>query len=231
VIVHVVKPHHPIPLDPDLFLGRIDAATLVAMGYRDARRYLATMDGDRGVGLTPEATRMEEPGVRVFWRERHAGPLGRVQLVAEVPDAAAFVARRDEARLVGASRRGASVTACCAMGAPPWRPARSSTRGCSTPADESCGCTGAARRRAPLGERLRSLRGLRVELREGAGGALVGEGRLEPEGGGLTAPVPLPIVTNAPSLRGRLSAAASFERVMAGELLGGGARLAGSSSN
>lgn len=88
-----------------------------------------------------------------------------------------------------------------------------------------------APRGAPLGERLRSLRGLRVELREGAGGALVGEGRLEPEGGGLTAPVPLPIVTNAPSLRGRLSAAASFERVMAGELLGGGARLAGSSSN
>ena len=33
----------PLPLDPDFYAGRIQASTLVAMGYRDARRYLASM--------------------------------------------------------------------------------------------------------------------------------------------------------------------------------------------
>ncbi|HEV2791661.1 MAG TPA: patatin-like phospholipase family protein, partial [Solirubrobacterales bacterium] len=102
VVVHVVKPRHPLPLDPDFFMGRIDAATLVAMGYDDAWRYLGAADREGGVALTPAATRMEEPGVRVWWREWHAGPLGELELAVEVPDAAAFLAGpRREARLVG----------------------------------------------------------------------------------------------------------------------------------
>ena len=39
--LHVIKPEHPLPLDPDYFLGRIDGATLIEMGYRDACAYLA----------------------------------------------------------------------------------------------------------------------------------------------------------------------------------------------
>jgi predicted patatin/cPLA2 family phospholipase len=40
VRIHVIKPRHPLPLDPDYFLGRIDAATLIDLGYQDACQYL-----------------------------------------------------------------------------------------------------------------------------------------------------------------------------------------------
>jgi hypothetical protein len=36
----VIKPEYPLPLDPAYFTGQIDAATLIALGYTDARRYL-----------------------------------------------------------------------------------------------------------------------------------------------------------------------------------------------
>ena len=42
--LHVIRPRVPLPLDPDFFFGRIDASTLIAMGYRDAVAYL---DGPR----------------------------------------------------------------------------------------------------------------------------------------------------------------------------------------
>jgi predicted acylesterase/phospholipase RssA len=224
VVAHVVKPRHPIPLDPDFFMGRIDAATLVAIGYRDADRYLAAADREHGVPLTPEATRMEEPGVRLWWRERHTGPLGRTELAAEVPDAAAFVAGpRREARLVGRVR-------APAIGEALLREGRVALEGGELVYEATLDLGGrevelrarrAARPDRSLGQRLRSLRRLRVELREGGGGALLGAGVLEPEGGGGTAPVPLPIVTDAPSTWRRLATAAAFERVMAAELVGG----------
>ena len=40
VRIHVIKPEYPLPLDPAYFTGQIDAATLIALGYADARRYL-----------------------------------------------------------------------------------------------------------------------------------------------------------------------------------------------
>ncbi len=40
VKVHVIKPRYPLPLDPDFFLGRISASTLIEMGYADACWYL-----------------------------------------------------------------------------------------------------------------------------------------------------------------------------------------------
>ncbi len=40
VRLHVIKPEYPLPLDPAYFTGQIDAATLIALGYADARRYL-----------------------------------------------------------------------------------------------------------------------------------------------------------------------------------------------
>jgi predicted acylesterase/phospholipase RssA len=38
--LHVIKPEHPIPLDPAYFTGRVDASTLIDLGYQDACRYL-----------------------------------------------------------------------------------------------------------------------------------------------------------------------------------------------
>lgn len=222
IVAHVVKPRHPIPLDPDFFLGRIDAATLVAMGYRDACRYLDAADRERGVPLTPEATRMEEPGIRVSWRETYAGALGRIELAAEVPDAAAFIAgpRRD-AGLVGRVRVGGDAL---------LREGRVALKAGALAYDARLDSDGRdlrlrARREAlpdgSLGQRLRSLRRLRIELLDASSGALVAEGQLEPAGGSGTAPLPLPIVTNAPSMWWRLRTAASFERVVGADLLRG----------
>jgi NTE family protein len=56
VVLHVVKPRLPIPLDPEFVLGRIDAETLIAMGYRDACAYLTAMTAD-GVPIDDETSR------------------------------------------------------------------------------------------------------------------------------------------------------------------------------
>jgi predicted acylesterase/phospholipase RssA len=224
VIAHVVKPRHPIPLDPDFFMGRIDAATLTAMGYDDAHRYLDVADRERGVPLTPAATKMEEPGVRISWRERHVGSLGRTELAAEVPDATAFLAGpRREARLVGRVRAPAVGEALLHDG-------RVTLDGGALVYEATLDAGGrevrlrAWRATGPgesLGKRLSSLRRMRVELREGSDDALLGAGVLDPDGGGGTAPIPLPIVTNAPSTWRRLATAAAFERIMGTELITG----------
>jgi len=70
IVVHIVKPEVPLPLDPDFFLGRIDAATLIDMGYRDARRALRNM---LPAPLNAGATLMHEPGTGLSFRETMAG--------------------------------------------------------------------------------------------------------------------------------------------------------------
>lgn len=104
IVVHVVKPETPLPLDPDFYCGRIDAATLIDMGYRDARRALRRPP----VPLAPDATRMREPGTGISFRETmhggfalgtddaQAGSLGKDALTMHatihIHDIAAFVA-------------------------------------------------------------------------------------------------------------------------------------------
>ena len=72
VILHVIHPDHPLPLDSDLFLGHIDHATLIDMGYADARRYLATMKPE-GIPPSYKATQMQEAGPGVRFRESMSG--------------------------------------------------------------------------------------------------------------------------------------------------------------
>ncbi|MFJ4265576.1 patatin-like phospholipase family protein [Paenarthrobacter nicotinovorans] len=64
-VLHVIRPEHPLPLDPEFYLGRIDADTLIGMGYRDARAYLDAMDPN-GLAKDAQCTAMTEPapGVR-----------------------------------------------------------------------------------------------------------------------------------------------------------------------
>jgi predicted acylesterase/phospholipase RssA len=73
VRVHVIKPVVALPLDPDFFAGRIDAESLIAMGYRDASTYLRTM-APAGMPLTPEITKMRDGGDSLLYRESFAGP-------------------------------------------------------------------------------------------------------------------------------------------------------------
>ncbi|WP_223632237.1 patatin-like phospholipase family protein [Corallococcus sp. EGB] len=74
ITVHLIKPEHPLPLDPEVYAGRVTAATLVDQGYSDACRYLAVADA-QGLPLTPEITQMTEPANDLSFRETMAGPL------------------------------------------------------------------------------------------------------------------------------------------------------------
>lgn len=56
--LHVIKPQFPLPLDPDLYLSRINTATLISMGYTDAKHYLATMT-NQGIAFDAKATQMQ----------------------------------------------------------------------------------------------------------------------------------------------------------------------------
>lgn len=78
--VHVIKPGHALPLDPDFVLHRIDADTLINIGYADAKRYLA----DPRPVATPlsntpaafaTATTMAEPGPAYHYRTCYRGVL------------------------------------------------------------------------------------------------------------------------------------------------------------
>ncbi|MFE4198253.1 patatin-like phospholipase family protein [Paenarthrobacter sp. NPDC056912] len=73
-VLHVVRPEHPLPLDPEFYLGRIDADTLIAMGYRDARAYLDAMTP---AGLVKDAgcTAMTEPAPGVRFNDTLRGEL------------------------------------------------------------------------------------------------------------------------------------------------------------
>jgi hypothetical protein len=67
-VLHVVRPEHPLPLDPEFYLNRINADTLIGMGYRDARKYLDTMATD-GVAKNSSCTAMTEPPVGVRFND------------------------------------------------------------------------------------------------------------------------------------------------------------------
>lgn len=68
-VLHVIKPEHPLPLDPEFYLGRIDAETLIGMGYRDATAYLAGRDPG-GVPADHTSTVMTDPPPGARWTER-----------------------------------------------------------------------------------------------------------------------------------------------------------------
>ena len=84
-VLHVIHPEHPLPLDPEFYAGRIGASTLVAMGYRDARRYLASMSPD-GVALDHRCTKMREPGLGARFCEQMSGDGLSLDLGVEIAD-------------------------------------------------------------------------------------------------------------------------------------------------
>jgi predicted acylesterase/phospholipase RssA len=73
IILHVIRPEYPLPLDPDFYLGRIDAATLIEMGYQDAISYLAGRT-PAGLPFQPEVTAMKPSAIGITFREVMAGP-------------------------------------------------------------------------------------------------------------------------------------------------------------
>jgi NTE family protein len=81
--LHVVRPRHPLPLDSELYAGRINADTLVAMGYRDGWEYLDQASPD-GVAKDHSCTAMTEPAVGVRLSERLRGRVGEEDLTLQV---------------------------------------------------------------------------------------------------------------------------------------------------
>jgi hypothetical protein len=60
VRLHLIRPQHPLPLDSELYTGRVTFGQLVDMGYADARRYLAERT-PQGLPFTPETLMMTTP--------------------------------------------------------------------------------------------------------------------------------------------------------------------------
>ena len=89
VRLHVIKPEYPLPLDPAYFTGQIDAATLIALGYADARRYL-----DSPAPLTAPW----QPGVTQM-REAPAGAAARLVLAGSFACSSPAPAGRDSGRI------------------------------------------------------------------------------------------------------------------------------------
>lgn len=81
--LHVVKPRHPLPLDTEFYTGRINADSLVAMGYRDAWDYLDSA-APEGVAKDPSCTAMTEPTEGVRFRERLRGDVAGEPLTLDV---------------------------------------------------------------------------------------------------------------------------------------------------
>jgi predicted acylesterase/phospholipase RssA len=99
--LHVVRPKHPLPLDSELYAGRINTDTLMAMGYRDAWDYLDEPHPD-GVPQDPSCTAMTEPPVGVRLSERLRGQVGGEDLTLRVTAELPLDERPSEpARVVG----------------------------------------------------------------------------------------------------------------------------------
>jgi len=83
VKVHVVKPRYPLPLDPDFFLGKITAPTLINMGYSDTYRYIEKEMKAEGIALGWEATQMKVPGVGITFSKTLSGSVALETAVGE----------------------------------------------------------------------------------------------------------------------------------------------------
>lgn len=98
--LHVVKPENPLPLDPEFYLNRIDADTLIGMGYRDARRYLKEITAG-GLPKDASCTAMAEPPAGIRFTERLRGDAGGRDVRITVTVALPLDSSGTTARLTG----------------------------------------------------------------------------------------------------------------------------------
>ena len=73
--LHIIKPKFPLPLDPDFLLNRIDADTLINMGYADAKQYLENKQAFDLDLAAEQTTKMKEPGITVHFRQQFQGKI------------------------------------------------------------------------------------------------------------------------------------------------------------
>ncbi|MBS1614891.1 MAG: patatin-like phospholipase family protein [Bacteroidetes bacterium] len=70
--IRIIKPEFPLPLDPDFFLKKIDADTLIAMGYADTR---SRLEANQDFDWTnyEQATQMREADALLHFRQQFRG--------------------------------------------------------------------------------------------------------------------------------------------------------------
>lgn len=63
--VHVIRPDNPLPLDPDLYFGKIEHTTLIEMGYADGKAYLQNLAKPLNqIPANPSRMQDPTPGIR-----------------------------------------------------------------------------------------------------------------------------------------------------------------------
>lgn len=108
--LHMIKPERPLPLDPDLYLGKINNQTLIDMGYADASAYLNNIP-DNGLVLGNNMTRMiePEPGLRfceepkgnlVFNENPQGGKATSLELTVHIQSFEKFMSNPDQPQRV-----------------------------------------------------------------------------------------------------------------------------------
>ncbi len=199
--LHVIKPTTPLPLDPVYFFGRIDAATLIDLGYQDGVRYLRN-PRPLAAPWPTDVTRMGTPAPAVAARLVLDGPFA---FGPTDPDTGAKAGRADGTSLrlqisceapARPSFRGRAMEVTGHVDAPGW-PARTliekgtARLGASPPFDLEVCCTV-----GPRPFRVRAVTcagGLAVRVHRPDDDAVVGAGIV---------PFSWPhVVTAAPSIR------------------------------
>jgi predicted acylesterase/phospholipase RssA len=72
IILHVIKPEFPLPLDSDLMFYKINVDELINRGYADAKYYLQNKSIN-GVNPDYKASLMKEPGISFNFRSQFSG--------------------------------------------------------------------------------------------------------------------------------------------------------------
>ncbi|CAM3956003.1 Patatin-like phospholipase [Pedobacter westerhofensis] len=72
VNIHIIKPEFVLPLDPDFFFHKIDADTLINMGYADTKNYLAAREVFSFEDI-PGSTAMKAAGTYIHFRQQFSG--------------------------------------------------------------------------------------------------------------------------------------------------------------
>jgi len=72
--LHIIKPEYPLPLDPAFFLKKIDANTLINMGYADTKAYLRQRN-ELSVINPATATVMKSCDATLHFRQQFYGSI------------------------------------------------------------------------------------------------------------------------------------------------------------
>jgi hypothetical protein len=73
--LHIIKPQYPLPLDPDFLFNKINADTLINMGYADTKQYLVDKKVFGNDEPTFKSTAMETVMASVHFRQQFIGKI------------------------------------------------------------------------------------------------------------------------------------------------------------